>query len=201
MLEENSQAVFAIGQNAGSGFDTVTAGSLSLSHNASASWRLSRGAATSAYVSLNGSDSVTRGQFENHFQMINIQASGQAQFGRNSSATANLTLQGVRQATANAPRTGMSFNTSGNLGYFQQRVFDVPRLRYSALYSANESQFKSRLQGDIEAPRERVNQSFEQRLDYSIGRVGLRLQMRFAQVEGRRDALIFFSMMREFGGY
>ncbi|MBI5910830.1 MAG: hypothetical protein HY848_12870 [Betaproteobacteria bacterium] len=200
-LGENSQANFGLGQSVGASFDSVTAGSQSLGHNASASWRLSRGAATSAYVSLIGADSISSGQNQNHFQLLNFQASGQVQFSRNASVAANLTVQGVRQATPNTPRTGMTFNTSGNLSYFQQRAFDVPRLRYSALYSANESRFKSRLQGDIDAPRERVNQSFEQRLDYNIGRVALGLSMRFAQVEGRRDAMIFFRMMREFGGY
>jgi hypothetical protein len=74
-------------------------------------------------------------------------------------------------------------------------------LRYSALYSINESQFKSRLQGDIDAPRERVNQSFEQRLDYNLGRISLRLSMRFARVEGRPDTLIYLRLSREFGGF
>ena len=152
-------------------------------------------------MSVLGADSRTSGQHENQFQMINFQASGQAQFSRNSSAAANLTVQGVRQSTGSTPSAGFSFSSSGNLSYYHLRAFDVPRLRYTALYSINESQVKTRLQGDVNAPRERVNQSFEQRLDYNLGRVAMRLSMRVAEIEGRRDALIFFRMSREFGGF
>jgi hypothetical protein len=204
MLGENSQANFGIGQSAGTSFDTVTARSQTLSHNANASWRMSKGAATSAYVSLLGADSRTSGTNANHFQMLNFQVSGQFQFNNNAAAAANLTVQGVRQSTpstASTPSAGIPFNSSGNLSYFQQRAFGVPRLRYSALYGINESQFRTRLQGDFDAPRERVNQSIEQRLDYNVGRVAMRLSMRIARVEGRPDALIFFRMNREFGGF
>lgn len=200
-LGEDSQANFGLGQSAGANFDSVTARALTLGHNANASWRLSRGAATSAYVSLLGADSRTSGTNANQFQMINFQVSGQVQFSRSSSAAANLTVQGVRQNTPNTPSAGMTFNSSGNLSYFQQSAFGVPRLRYSALYGINESQFKTRLQGDFNAPRERVNQSFEQRLDYNLGRIATRLSVRIARVEGRPDALIFFRMNREFGGF
>ncbi len=200
-LGENSQANFGLGQSAGASFDSVTARALTLGHSANASWRLSSGAATSTYVSLLGADSRTSGTNANQFQMINFQVSGQVQFSHSSSAAANLTVQGVRQNTPNTPSAGMPFNSSGNLSYFQQRAFGVPRLRYSVLYGINESQFKSRLQGDFNAPRELVNQSFEQRLDYNLGRVAMRLSMRVARVEGRPDALVFFQMNREFGGF
>jgi hypothetical protein len=162
---------------------------------------LSTGAATSAYVSLLGTDSRTSGANANQFQMVNFQVSGQVQLSQVSYAAANLTVQGVRQSTPNTASAGTPVNSSGNLSYFKQHAFGVPRLRYSALYGINESQFKSRLQGDFTAPRERVNKSFEQRMDYSLGRVALRLSMRFARVEGRPDALIFFRMNREFGSF
>jgi len=152
-------------------------------------------------VSLVGTDSRTTGINANQFQMINFQMSGQVQFSQVSYAAANLTVQAVRQNTPNTPTTGTPGNSSGNLSYFQQHAFGVPRLRYSALYSINESQFKSRLQGDVDAPRERINQSFEQRLDYNIGRLGFRLSARIARLEARPEALIFFRMIREFGSF
>jgi hypothetical protein len=201
MLGEGSHVNFSLGQSLGTNFDTVTARSHTLSHNGSASWRLTRDAATSAFVSVLGADSRTSGTNENQFQLVNFQASGQVQFSRNSSAAANLTVQGVRQSTPSTPTAGFDFNSSGNLSYFHLRAFDVPRLRYTALYSINDSQFTTRLQGDVNAPRERVTQSFEQRLDYNIGRVAFRLSMRIAEIEGRRDALVFFRMARDFGGF
>ncbi len=200
-LGENSQVNFNLGQNIGTTFDTVTALSQTLGHNGSVSWRLSRGAATSAFVSVLGADSRTSGTNANQFQMINFQASGQVQFSRSSIAAANLTMQGVRQSTPTTPSAGVNFNSSGNLSYYNSHAFNVPRLRYTALYSINESQFKTRLQGDVNAPREQVNQSFEQRLDYNLGRVAMRLSLRIAEIEGRRDALVFFRMVREFGSF
>ena len=201
MLGNNAQASFGLGQSASASFDTVTGSARTLVHNASASWRLSSGTATSAYLSLLGADSRTSGANANQFQMINFQASGQVQFSQVSYASANLTVQGVRQSTSSAPSAGTPVSSSGNVSYFKQHAFGVPRLRYSALYGINESQFRSRLQGDFDAPRERVNQSFEQRFDYFVGRIALRLSMRFARVEGRSDALIFFRMNREFGSF
>ncbi len=200
-LGQGSQAIFGVGQNAGTNYDTVAGRSQTLSHNANASWRLTSSTATNAYVSLLGTDSRTSGANANAFQMINFQVSGQIQFNRNASAAANLTVQSARQETPTAPTAGRSVNAGGTLGYFQQHAFGVPRLRYSALYGINESQFRSRLQGDFDAPRERVNQSLEQRLDYNLGRIVTRLSLRVAQVEGRRDALLFFRMNREFGGF
>jgi len=201
ILRGGSQLIFGLGQTAGASYDTVTRSAQTLGNNASASWRVSGGAATSGYVSLVGTDSRTTGINANQFQMINFQMSGQVQFSQVSYAAANLTVQAVRQSTPNAPRTGTPGNSSGNLSYFKQHAFGVPRLRYGALYSINESQFKSRLQGDVDAPRERVNQSFEQRLDYTLGRIGMRLSMRFARLEGRPEALLFFRVVREFGSF
>jgi len=200
-MNENSQVNFGLGQSIGTTFDSVTGHAQTLSHNGSASWRLSQDAATSSFVSLLGSDMRTTGINENHFQMINFQVSGQVQISRSSSAAANLTLQGVRHDTPTTPSAGTDSNSSGNLSYFHLRAFDVARLRYSALYGINETQFKTRLQGDVTAPRERVSQSFEQRLDYNLGRIAMRLSMRTARVEGRRDALIFFRIIREFGNF
>jgi hypothetical protein len=201
ILAEGSQVNFGLGQTASASYDTVTRRAQTLGNNASASWRVSRGAATSGYVSLVGTDLRTTGINANQFQMINFQMSGQVQISQVSYAAANMTVQAVRQSTPSTPRTGTPGNSSGNLSYFMQHAFGVPRLRYGALYSINESQFKSRLQGDVDAPRERVNQSFEQRLDYIVGRIGMRLSMRFARLEGRPEALLFFRVVREFGSF
>lgn len=200
-LSENSQLSFGLGQNVGAAFDTVTSNTQTLGHNGNVSWRVSRDSATSAFVSLMGSDSRTSGTNANHFQLINFQANGQLQFSRSSFVAMNLTVQGVRQSTATTAITPINFNSNGNLSYSHLRAFDVPRLRYTALYTINDSQFKTRLQGDVNASRERIRQSFEQRLDYNVGRVTMRLSMRVADIEGRRDALIFFRLSREFGGF
>ncbi len=200
-VEEGSQVDLGFGQSLSRTYDTATGDSQTFINSGTASWRLTREAATTAYVGLLASDSRTTGYNANHFELINLQASGQMQFDRNSSATLNLTAQGVRQSREPVPDAFRTYNTSGNLSYSHMRAFDVPRLRYQALYSINESQSTTRLQGDVNAPREQVSKSFEQRLDYGLGRLATRLSMRIAEIDGRRNTLIFFRVTREFGSY
>lgn len=211
-LREGSDVNFNLGQSVGAAYDTVNARSQTLGHNAGVSWRLTRSAATSAYLSALATDSRTAGHNANRFQMINFQASGQTQLSRNSVAAANLTVQGVRQSMpttpsagltfySSSPGAGFNFYTSGNLSYQHLRAFDVPRLRYTALYSVNEWQYQTRLQGNVDAPLQQVTQSFEQRLDYFLGRVATRLSLRIAEIEGRREVLVFLRVSREFGAF
>ena len=200
-LAANSMLTLGLGQSYGALYDTVTTAARTLSHNASVAWRVAPSASTSAYTSLLAADSRTTGYNENDFQLVNLQASGQVQFDRYASSAANLTLQGTRQSTPAQPASGFNYNSSGNLSYQHQRAFGVPRLRYLALYSINDTQFKSRLLGDVNAPREQVTQSFEQRLDYNIGRIEMRLTARLADIEGQRNALVFFRVSRQFGNF
>ena len=190
------------GQNVNSTYDTVTAHSTTLSHNAGITWRYTPSAATTTgFASLLAADSRTSGHNQNQFQLLNAQASGQIQFSRHAFAAANLTVQAVRQSTPLTASAGFNWSTSGNLSYQHVRAFDVPRLRYFALYSANQSQLTSRLQGDVEAKREQVSQSFEQRFDWNVGRIELRASMRVAMVDGRRNTLIYFRLGRQFGSF
>lgn len=200
-LGRTSALTFTLGQSYAATFDTVTTTSQTLLHNASVSWRLAPTPSSSAFVSLIGADSRTAGHNENQFQLVNLQATGQIQVDRYSFGAANLTIQGTRQNTPTTPGAGFSFNSNGSLSYQHLRAFGVPQLRYYALYAVNETQFRSRLLGDINAPREQVNQSLEQRFEYNIGRVELRLTARLARIEGKRNALIFFRLNRQFGQF
>ena len=200
-VEQGSQVDLGFGQSLNRTYDTATGDSQTFINSGTASWRLTREAATTAYVGLLASDSRTTGYNANHFQLINLQASGQIQFDRSSSAAVNLTAQGVRQSREPAPDRFSAFNASGNLSYIHLRAFDVPRLHYHALYSVNDSQSRTRLQGDVNAPREQVSKSFEQRLDYGLGRLATRLSMRIAEIDGRRNTLVFLRVTREFGSY
>lgn len=189
------------GQTLASNYDTVTAGSQTLAHNVAVTWRASPSAASTAYVGAMAVDSRTRGHNENEFQMLNGQVSGQLQIGRYQYAGANLTSQGTRAHTATQQDSPLNWNTNGNLNYQHVRAFDVAGLRYYALYSANETQYRSRLLGDVNAPRDRVSQSFEQRLLYNIGRVEVRLTVRVARIEGERNSLVFLRVARNIGNF
>jgi hypothetical protein len=200
-LNSSATVSYSFSQSYSANRDSVTDLMRTLIHNANVALRTSPTPQSSTYVSLTAADARTVGSNENTFQIINLQATGQMQFSAYSYFSANLTVQGTRQSTPSTPASGFSYNTSGNLTYNHTRVFEVPLLRYALLYSANQTQFQSRLLGDVNAPREQVSQSLEQRLDYSIGRIEARLSARIARIEGRKDWLIFLSVNRRFGDF
>lgn len=192
---------YNLGQGLSSAYDSVTGPSQALLNSAGASWTRAAGERATTYVSLTIADSRRTGYGEGDFQLANLQVSGQVQFDRNASATANLTVQSTRQSTPDAPATGFDTNATGGLSYQHTRAFGVPQLRYYAVYAADEMLYSSRRQGDVNAPLERVNQSLEQRLEYRIGRLEARLTARIAEIEGRRSDLVYFRVSRQFGAF
>ena len=207
-LAENSNVLV----NASQSFSKTTGSQAyqTLASTGGASWSLRPSDATSTLLALNASDSRSTGAGSSqHFQMINLQANGQMQINRYSSGGANMTIQGTRQTmnifsnlgTPAAPTGGFNWTTNGGLNYQHMRAFGVPRLRYTAMFNANQFQNRTRFEGDINAPIARINKSFEQRLDYNIGRVETQLLLRFAEMEGRSSNSIFFRIIRPFGAY
>jgi hypothetical protein len=191
----------ALSQSAAASQDSAAGGQQTLSHGASASYRVTRGDSLAGFLSASASDLRSFGYNARSFQLLNLQASGQAQLGRFSSASANLTLQGTRQDTPAIPAGGFNRSINGGATYQHLQVFGVPRLRYLAVYNRNDFQFNTRLTGDLNAPREQVNSSFEQRLEYNIGKVDARLTLRFAEVDGKKNALLFFRLARQLGDW
>ncbi|MGY0195501.1 hypothetical protein ACWA7J_10545 [Leptothrix sp. BB-4] len=141
------------------------------------------------------------------FQLLNVQFSRRAGLSRYSSWNGNLTAQGSRSDTTQIDvftgqtRLGgpgwLPFY-SGSLSYEHLRVADVPRLRYTATLTVNSQSFESRAAGDIDALRERVTASIENRLDHTVGQLELRLLARAARVDGRPVSLIGARALRRF---
>ena len=200
-LGNASTLSFNLGQSYSPIYDSVTAVSQTLLHSGGVSWSIAPSANSTTYLSLTGADSRRTGINGGRFQLVNFQTTGQIQFNRQSFGSANLTIQGTSQSTSSTPDTGFIFGSNGSVSYQHLRAFDVPQLRYYASYSVNETQFASRTLGDINAPREQISQSLEQRLEYNLGRVEFRLSARVADINGRRNALIFFRMSRQFGNF
>jgi len=201
VLSEISTVTTTVGQSFARFLDTVTSSSNTLAHTGSVSWQTAPTTSSTAFVSLFGADSRTTGHNENQFQLINLQANGQLQLSRYALGGASLTVQAVRQNTPAAPSAGFNTTSGGSLSYQHARAFDVPRLRYTALVGANQTQYATRLEGDVNAPRERVSESFEQRLDYSVGRIEVQFMVRLARIDGQRNELIFLRLNRQFGAF
>src|SRR5262245_39978510 len=175
--------------------DNKAGGLTTFTNYGGVSYRVMGAESLSGLASLSASDSRAWGFADSSFQLVNLQLSGQANTGRYSSLVANYTVQATRQAS------GEEWTLSRNGGgtYQHGRVFDVAQLRYIAIYERNDYHLNTRLQGDLNAPREQVAWSFEQRLEYRIGKLETRVMLRFAEIDGTKNALLFFRIAREFG--
>lgn len=214
-LEGRSQLVLTLGQSlaassvtvSGSGGAVAASGDTAvLAHNAQASWSLPGGSnGGQSYVGIGATDSRSFGAVETVFQLVNLQATRQAPINAQSYWAANITSQGVRQTggpaplpgTA-APDEGFNFSTYGSVSYEHRRAFGVPRLRFFAAYLANQAPSQTRVQGDLNAPRERISDSLELRFDHQIGKLESRLMVRSANVDGQRRELALLRVTRNF---
>lgn len=185
----------------------TAAASRTLAHSASLYWQSAASGTTQSYAGLTLSDSRTRADADGRFRLVNLQFSRRTQIDRHASWSGDLTLQATcsdaEQLDAltglrSTPQSSWQHYGSGSLSYEHQRAFGVPRLRFSALLAVNSAQFERRALGDIDAPRERVTESLENRLDYTIGLLDARLSARIARVEGRGVAAVFLRVQRRF---
>ena len=189
---------FSLGQNGSATEDSFSGASRSISHTATASWRYSAAQGLSAFAGVSLGDSRTYGHNAGEFQLLNVQVSGQWRPGQFSSFNANLTWQATRQTQADEPERREQRNLSGSATYHHIHIFGVPRLRYTAQFTAYDNQVDSRLQGDPNALRDQASWALEQRLEHLIGRLESRLIVRLAEIDGKKNASLFAGLTRRF---
>ncbi len=198
----------AVSQSAAARHDSgADAISKALAHSASMSWQSSGDDASQTVAGLTLSDSRAWARERGSFQLVNLQLTRRTQLSRSASWSANLTLQVSRNSSSELdPFSGQQRTLapgwqqfhSGSLSYANQRIFGVPRLRFTALLAANSQQLERRSVGDIDAPLERISRSLEGRLDYAIGRLEARLIARQANVDGKSVSAVFARLQRRF---
>lgn len=206
----SAQTSASFGQTVSTTYDTESGTQLGLTTSAGLSWSRSSDSGMLDYASATASDSRTWGDLKSEFQMLNIQATRQSMINAQSSWSGNLTVQFARQRLSADSDEGAliaaiedsrsrALTYSVNLNYQHQRAFGIRNLRFLALATANSHQLESRRAGDINAPLERIDNAFELRFDYLIGRLLMRLSARTAEIDGRRQEQIFFRVTRYFG--
>ena len=205
-----------LNQTASSDVDSSIPTILRLTHSGSLAWSHAQGE-KNTFLRLSASDSRAVSGTNDFFQLLNLQASRNEGLSRNASWTGNLTIQAVRQKTGVMPfavdaapvvaAPVTTFTTSSaDLSYRHQRAFGVPRLRFVS---------ELRIYGDMPlpvfaGPRQQESRSWENRLDYSIGRVQLRLSARVSEINRNnginstdsnttKQSLLMFSLTRAFG--
>lgn len=178
-----------------------------LAHGAGLTWQGQGGGGTQGLASLSYTDSLSDGIARGRFQLVNLQLTQRTALSRHASWSANLTAQATRnRASELDPFSGQRRDVAaewqpyynGGLNYEHRRAFGVPRLRFAFLASANSQPVERRALGDIDAPRERITESLETRLEYAIGRLEIRTSARAARVEGRTLSVLQVRAQRRF---
>lgn len=208
-----------VSQTRSMGDDTLS--TTSLNHSASLGYQLMPSASSQAMIGLSLTDSRTYGDRNSTFQLANLQINGNWITSQYSSLSGNMTLQRswrsqdplesedpLANADPNDPfaldtTQDSDSNTSanGSITYLHGRAFGVRDLRYSLRFTAATSTTNEREFGDPNASRDQVSRILEQDLYYRIGRLDTQLRMRVAEVDGRKNALIFFRVSRSFGSF
>jgi hypothetical protein len=206
--QEAHTASFNLAQSVGALRDSQSARwTRALVHSAGVFWQGAGDGASQSHASVSASDSRSWAEQSGSFQLVNLQVSRRDRLSRYASTNGNLTLQAARSDTSQVdvitgtPRPaspGWQQFHSGSVSYEHQRAFDVPRLRYTALLALDSQQLERRFDGNVDAPRERISASLENRLDYAIGRLETRLSARWVRFDDRRVATLFAHVQRRY---
>jgi hypothetical protein len=183
--------------------------SQTLRSNVSLGWNRSAGS-TSSMMRLTASDSRTHadgddiGSIEGNFQVVNFQASLDQRFSNTSALLGNMTLQATRDDKP--AREGIIDVSDGewnptasiDLTYFQRLLFGVPRLTFrSTARFISDSYFP--VLDESRTNTDRDDQQWENRVDYSIGRLQLRGIARVSRIRELNQTYFLFQVRRLFG--
>lgn len=208
MWDDGSSLTFNINQSLGVLRESQTdVLARAVAHAVGLSWQGANTNGSQSFAALTLSEARNADTTKGYFQLGNLQLSQRWQASRYASVSGNLTVQSSRSdvtlvdAFTGELRTqspGWQHFYSGGLNFEHHRFLGVPRLRASLIASATTQQFERRVFGDIDAPRQRVTESIEGRLDYGIGRLEARFSARLARVEGKKVAGVFLRLQRSY---
>lgn len=162
------------------------------------------GSDRSAYARASYSDAMELGR-DNRFQLFNFQLSGNFELDNRRSLGGDLTWQRTSQqidsvstgGDVTLPGRSSSRAASGEITYRHQRPFGIARLRFISRLKLAQDVLKQ--PGILLSLPDRETRLWENRLDYSIGRIETQLVLRIAQVDGRRRESLMFRVQRSFG--
>lgn len=207
-----SSFVFSASQSVGYVADTDDFSGQTLLSNLSLSWSR-RGPVRSSMARISASDSrsyASGGEraesFEGDFQLLNLQASVDQRVSANALLTGNLTIQatrdyrpGILSGSGSGSGNGEWFPTaSADLTYSVNRLFGVQNLTFrSTLRFISDSYLPLLDTPDDDFGRD--DKRWENRLEYTIGRLQLRAIARASEVRDEEQMFLLFQVRRLFG--
>lgn len=175
----------------------------------SSSWH-DRGNITTRLLRVSLSDSRTwasgdrASEVEGDFQLANLQASLDHRLTTNSSLSGNLTVQATRRSSGSAA-TGAGADegewiptATADITYYNRMVFGIPRLSFrSSLRFISDSYLPLLDEPDDLDGREDMR--WENRLEYTIGRLQLRAIGRLSEIRDEEQMFFLLQVRRLFG--
>ena len=146
-------------------------------------------------ISAHAADSRSLTGTQSFSQLINLQASRNERLARNQSLIGNLTLQASRSG-ASGILTPFIATPSADLNYSHLRLFEIRNMTFeSKLRIVGAAIVSSQAtQGNTQ----NASISWDNNVDYFIGRLRMRLYTRIAEVDKYRQSSVFFNINRSF---
>lgn len=184
-------------------------GSQRLLSQLSLSWH-QRNAATTRLLRASVSDTRTwasgerAAEVEGDFQLANLQVSLDHRLTSTASLSGNLTLQATRNSLRN-PVGGAGLHdgewlptATADITYFDRLLFDIPRLTFrSTLRFISDSYLPLLDEPDTLDGREDMR--WDNRIEYTIGRLQLRAIARVSEIRDERQTFFLLQIRRLFG--
>ncbi len=200
---------FSGSQSAGYLFDSEDFSAQTLLTNLSLSWNR-RGLVRSSLIRLSASDSRSYAggeradEFEGEFQLVNLQASLDQRLSNTATLSGNATIQATRDykpsITADTGSTNGDWRPTAmvDISYFNSQVFGVPRLTFrSTLRFVSDSYLPLFDNPDLDDGRD--DKRWDNRLEYTIGRLQVRAIGRLADIRDNGQAIFLLQVRRLFG--
>jgi len=195
-VRDNYQLNSDLTQSLGYSFRTKDDDESIISHSYSLTWSDSL-KDNQSMIRFSISDSRSLKQEDRVFQLANLLYSGLIRFDRLTQLSGNITLQHTRDKEGGAQSE--STVTNGQLLYTRNRAFQIPRLVFRSELRLNWQQSESERTISAVNENTRTNQSWENSLNYLIGRLELSVDLDFIKVGNGYDRLIKFQLRRSFG--
>lgn len=179
--------------------------SRALTHTAGLTW-FSTGTDRNAFVRLNLSDARQLDGDHARFSMINLQLNGTFELDRFRSWSADMTVQRVHQTSlmldpfqplaAPGSTRQITHSASGEITWRQQRLFGVPRLRFQSRLRLSYDT-RSTI-NELSPVFDREEASWENRVDYQVGRLETSAIVRASRTDGYWRGLVHLRVLRSF---
>ena len=190
-----------ISVNTGAQVKASNSGSKQISHSGSVAWNANEPeSGTTSFIRLSATDSRSLDGPRETLQLANLQLTRTLELGRDRALSGNLTVQTTRRVSK---RTGFEnsgtdgrpeTSVSADISYRHQNFFDVPRLSFFSQLQVNRQEVIQAF--GTQSQRETL--SWENRLDYNIGRLETRFLIRFSEFDGTKYSLVMFRATRRF---